>query len=99
MTTELQSFKDAYKILETHAERLAPSDNDLEIDIDELAGIMEESNKAYKFCMERIANVKKVIDSYADTGNIKDSNIPTSNAIDIKDTVEVKNDFDSDIPF
>ncbi|OOR88467.1 hypothetical protein B0181_08300 [Moraxella caviae] len=58
------TFKDAYHILKSNAERLEQSD---ELDIDHLIDTVEESIAAYKVCQERIHAVEAALEkAFAD---------------------------------
>jgi exodeoxyribonuclease VII small subunit len=54
-----RSFKDAYGVLQRHAETLR---NQREPNIDELLGIVNESIEAYKVCRTRIEAVEKALE-------------------------------------
>lgn len=54
-----RSFKDAYGVLQRHAEALR---NQREPNIDELLGIVNESIEAYKVCRTRIEAVEKALE-------------------------------------
>jgi exodeoxyribonuclease VII small subunit len=54
-----KSFKDAYGVLQKHAETLR---NQEEPNIDDLLSIVTESVDAYKVCKERIDAVEKALD-------------------------------------
>jgi len=54
-----RSFKDAYGVLQRHAETLR---NQREPNIDELLGIVNESIEAYKVCRTRIEAVEQALE-------------------------------------
>jgi exodeoxyribonuclease VII small subunit len=58
MAGETRTFKDAYGVLQEHAETLR---NQTEPNIDDLLSIVEESVSAYKVCKERIDAVEKAL--------------------------------------
>lgn len=55
---ETMTFKEAYDVLQQHAETLR---NQTEPNIDDLLSIVEESVSAYKVCKERIDAVEKAL--------------------------------------
>jgi exodeoxyribonuclease VII small subunit len=55
-----QTFKEAYGILQKHAQTLR---NQQEPDIDDLLSIVTESMDAYKVCKMRIDAVEKALES------------------------------------
>jgi exodeoxyribonuclease VII small subunit len=59
MATETMTFKEAYGVLQTHAETLR---NQTEPNIDDLLSIVEESVSAYRVCKERIDAVEKALE-------------------------------------
>jgi exodeoxyribonuclease VII small subunit len=58
MASETMTFKEAYGVLQEHAETLR---NQTEPNIDDLLSIVEESVNAYKVCKERIDAVEKAL--------------------------------------
>jgi exodeoxyribonuclease VII small subunit len=58
MAGETRTFKEAYGVLQEHAETLR---NQTEPNIDDLLAIVEESVSAYKVCKERIDAVEKAL--------------------------------------
>jgi exodeoxyribonuclease VII small subunit len=58
MPGETMTFKEAYGVLQEHAETLR---NQTEPNIDDLLAIVEESVGAYKVCKERIDAVEKAL--------------------------------------
>lgn len=66
------NFKQAYEVLEKNAEKLK-SENNM-VDVDELVTIMEQSQKAYEICQQRIEAVKKTIERFAGDTNEQDPN-------------------------
>jgi exodeoxyribonuclease VII small subunit len=58
MTVDGTSFKEAYGVLQGHAETLRVQN---EPNIDDLLSIVEESVAAYKVCKERIDAVEKAL--------------------------------------
>lgn len=61
-----KTFKEAYGVLQQHAETLRDQD---EPNIDDLLTIVTESVAAYKICQERIAAVEKALEkALSDTG-------------------------------
>lgn len=58
MANETMTFKEAYGVLQEHAETLR---NQTEPNIDDLLSIVEESVSAYKVCKERIDAVEKAL--------------------------------------
>jgi exodeoxyribonuclease VII small subunit len=58
MAAETMTFKEAYGVLQEHAETLR---NQTEPSIDDLLSIVEESLKAYKVCKERIDAVENAL--------------------------------------
>lgn len=73
-----KNFKQAYGVLQKHAETLR---NQQEPNIDDLLTIVTESVDAYKVCKERIDAVEKALEqalggtevNYADAGSFDDS--------------------------
>lgn len=59
MATETKTFKEAYGVLQGHAETLR---NQSEPNIDDLLSIVEESVSAYRICKERIDAVEKALE-------------------------------------
>jgi exodeoxyribonuclease VII small subunit len=59
MANETMTFKDAYGVLQGHAQTLR---NQTEPNIDDLLSIVEESVSAYRVCRERIDAVEKALE-------------------------------------
>lgn len=59
MANETMSFKEAYGVLQGHAETLR---NQTEPNIDDLLSIVEESVSAYRVCKARIDAVEKALE-------------------------------------
>ncbi len=59
MAAETMTFKEAYGVLQSHAETLR---NQTEPNIDDLLSIVEESVSAYRVCKERIDAVEKALE-------------------------------------
>ena len=59
MASDTRTFKQAYDVLQTHAETLR---NQKEPNIDDLLAIVEESVSAYRVCKERIDAVDKALE-------------------------------------
>ena len=59
MANETKSFKEAYGLLQGHAETLR---NQTEPNIDDLLSIVQESVGAYRVCKERIDAVEKALE-------------------------------------
>lgn len=59
MANEIMTFKEAYGVLQGHAETLR---NQTEPNIDDLLEIVEESVSAYRVCKERIDAVEKALE-------------------------------------
>lgn len=59
MANETMTFKEAYRVLQGHAEKLR---NQTEPNIDDLLSIVEESVSAYRVCKERIDAVEKALE-------------------------------------
>lgn len=59
MANEKKTFREAYGVLQGHAETLR---NQTEPNIDDLLAIVEESVGAYKVCKERIDAVEKALE-------------------------------------
>src|SRR3954470_19374658 len=59
MAIETMTFKEAYGVLQGHAETLR---NQTEPNIDDLLSIVEESVSAYRVCKERIDAVEKALE-------------------------------------
>lgn len=59
MTNEKQTFREAYGVLQGHAETLR---NQTEPNIDDLLSIVEESVSAYRVCKDRIDAVEKALE-------------------------------------
>ena len=59
MATDNMTFREAYGILQEHAENLR---NQNEPNIDDLLSIVEESVGAYRVCKERIDAVEKALE-------------------------------------
>ena len=57
--TEMKTFKDAYAVLQKHAQTLRSQQ---EPDIDNLTTIVSESLAAHKLCKERIDAVEKALE-------------------------------------
>lgn len=58
MATKVKNFRDAYQVLQGHAETLR---RETEPNIDDLLNIVQESVEAYKVCKERIDAVEKAL--------------------------------------
>ena len=58
MANEKKTFREAYGVLQKHAETLR---NQTEPNIDDLLSIVEESVSAYRVCKERIDAVEKAL--------------------------------------
>lgn len=58
MATKMKNFRDAYQVLQGHAETLR---EETEPNIDDLLNIVQESVEAYKVCKERIDAVEKAL--------------------------------------
>lgn len=61
MEKPAKGFNEAYKTLQTNAEKLRKQED---LDIDGLVPILEESAAAYEVCKERIAAVRKAIEKH-----------------------------------
>lgn len=59
MTNETMTFREAYGVLQEHAETLR---NQTEPNIDDLLSIVEESVNAYRVCKDRIDAVEKALE-------------------------------------
>lgn len=59
MANESMTFKEAYGVLQGHAETLR---NQAEPNIDDLLSIVEESVSAYRVCKQRIDAVEKALE-------------------------------------
>jgi exodeoxyribonuclease VII small subunit len=59
MATETMTFKEAYGVLQAHAETLR---SQTEPNIDDLLSIVEESVSAYRVCKKRIDAVEKALE-------------------------------------
>jgi exodeoxyribonuclease VII small subunit len=59
MANETMTFREAYGVLQEHAETLR---NQTEPNIDDLLSIVEESVNAYRVCKERIDAVEKALE-------------------------------------
>jgi exodeoxyribonuclease VII small subunit len=59
MATENMTFREAYGVLQEHAETLR---NQTEPNIDDLLSIVEESVNAYRVCKERIDAVEQALE-------------------------------------
>lgn len=59
MANEKKTFREAYGVLQGHAETLR---NQTEPNIDDLLAIVEESVSAYRVCKERIDAVEKALE-------------------------------------
>ncbi|TWO71531.1 hypothetical protein FN976_11495 [Caenimonas sedimenti] len=59
MANEMTTFREAYGVLQRHAETLR---NQSEPNIDNLLSIVEESVSAYRVCKERIDAVEKALE-------------------------------------
>lgn len=59
MANDTMTFKEAYGVLQGHAETLR---NQTEPNIDDLLSIVEESVSAYRVCKERIDAVEKALE-------------------------------------
>lgn len=66
-----QSFKEAYHILKSHADRLEHGED---IDIDNLIDIVDESIQAYKYCHARIDAVELALNQTLNSHQPKDKN-------------------------
>ena len=87
MATE--SFKDAYSVLQRHAQTLR------EPSIDDLLTIVTESVQAYKVCQQRIEAVEKALEKA-----LSDTGAPRSNSPGLRAAVPAALADDSDdIPF
>ena len=64
-----KSFRDAYGVLQQHAETLRDQS---EPNIDDLLTIVTESVEAYKVCKERIDAVEKALEQSLSTAQIED---------------------------
>jgi exodeoxyribonuclease VII small subunit len=54
------TFAENYAILKRVADTLRSNED---VDIDELAPMVEEATRAYRVCQDRIANAKKALDA------------------------------------
>ncbi|KWT98601.1 MULTISPECIES: exodeoxyribonuclease VII small subunit [unclassified Variovorax] len=78
MATESKSFREAYGVLQRHAETLRQQ---REPNIDDLLSIVEESVQAYKTCKARIDAVEKALEkALTDVG--ADADLATVSADD-----------------
>lgn len=57
-TTTTTGFNEAYKTLQTNAERLRQQED---LDIDSLVPIVQQSAQAYEICKQRIAAVRAAL--------------------------------------
>lgn len=111
MTSEKKTFREAYGVLQGHAESLR---NQTEPNIDDLLSIVEESVSAYRVCKERIDAVEKALEkALNDVADVEprtaSENIaPRANPAARKVTVTPArapaadaegSDFEDDIPF
>ena len=112
MATEIKTFKEAYGVLQRHAESLRQQ---AEPNIDNLLSIVEESVSAYKVCKERIDAVEKALraaltdvgtdgaldgDSCADEGDSGPSEARPARARPAQHRPSTGfDDMDDDIPF
>ncbi len=67
--TEMKTFKDAYAVLQKHAQTLRSQQ---EPDIDNLTTIVSESLAAHKLCKERIDAVEKALEESLGAAPIED---------------------------
>src|ERR1035437_1526543 len=94
-----KNFKDAYAVLQQHAQTLRNQD---EPNIDDLLTIVTESVGAYKICQERIDAVEKALEkALNDTGvNAIASAVPKGAATAAKTPAQESSDADdADVPF
>lgn len=108
MANKTQTFKEAYSILQGHAQTLR---NQTEPNIDDLLSIVEESVGAYRICKERIDAVEKALEKALTDVEDGDGNFAnervfprspvTPNRIEQNDTKRSScfDDMDDDIPF
>ncbi len=66
--TEMKTFKDAYAVLQKHAQTLRSQQ---EPDIDNLTTIVSESLAAHKLCKERIDAVEKALEESLGAAHIE----------------------------
>ena len=67
--TEMKSFKEAYAVLQKHAQTLRSQQ---EPDIDNLTTIVSESLAAHKVCKERIDAVEKALEQSLGAARVED---------------------------
>jgi exodeoxyribonuclease VII small subunit len=88
-----KTFKDAYGVLQQHAETLR---NQQEPNIDDLLSIVTESVDAYKVCKERIDAVEKALEkALGDTGAVVKENSRSARPV----PPPLIDDDSGDIPF
>lgn len=111
MTNEKKTFREAYGVLQGHAETLR---NQTEPNIDDLLSIVEESVSAYRVCKERIDAVEQALEkALNDVADVEpragsESIAPRANPTSRKVAVAPArtpaadsegSDFEDDIPF
>jgi len=90
-----KTFKDAYGVLQQHAETLREQQ---EPNIDDLLNIVTESVNAYKVCKERIDAVEKALEkALSDTG--APAKEPTRSARPMPPPAPNMTDDGGDVPF
>ncbi len=88
MANEKKTFREAYGVLQGHAETLR---NQTEPNIDDLLAIVEESVSAYRVCKERIDAVEKALEkALNDVADVEPQPPAANTGLD---------DFEDDIPF
>ncbi|APC97972.1 exodeoxyribonuclease VII small subunit [Francisella frigiditurris] len=65
MATQSKKFARNYEILEEINEKLQDGQDNPAL-LDELAPLLEQASKSYKFCKERILAAQKFIDEFED---------------------------------
>lgn len=109
MANEKKTFREAYGVLQGHAETLR---NQTEPNIDDLLTIVEESVSAYRVCKERIDAVEKALEkALNDVADVEpraasENNAPRANpavrranATSTRAPASKTEDDDFDIPF
>ena len=93
--TEMKTFKDAYAVLQKHAQTLRSQQ---EPDIDNLTTIVSESLAAHKLCKERIDAVEKALEESLGAAKIEHDSGRQAQRSSLPGSGGVA-DGDDDVPF
>ncbi len=93
--TEMKTFKDAYAVLQRHAQTLRSQQ---EPDIDNLTTIVSESLAAHKLCKERIDAVEKALEESLGAAQVENDSSAQAQRSSLPGTGGAA-DGDDDVPF